>query len=123
MSRIDELIAEQCPRGVEYLPLGELGRWTGGGTPSKSRRDFWDDGTIPWLSPKDMHHPIIRDTEDHITPAAASGSTTNIVGRGAIAVVVRSSILDKRFPSALLECDMAINQDMKALTTNDLALP
>ena len=39
MSRLEELIAELCPAGVEYKTLGELGSFYGGIT-GKSKDDF-----------------------------------------------------------------------------------
>ena len=45
MSRIDELIKEKCPNGVEYRMLGELGRFYGGLT-GKSKDDFKDGNAI-----------------------------------------------------------------------------
>ena len=39
MSKIDELIAQYCPDGVEYKKLGELGVFYGGLT-GKSKTDF-----------------------------------------------------------------------------------
>ena len=39
MSKIDELIAQYCPNGVEYKKLGELGIFYGGLT-GKSKTDF-----------------------------------------------------------------------------------
>ena len=47
MSRIDKLIAKHCPNGVEFFSLADLGRWYGGGTPSKDKPEYWRDGTIP----------------------------------------------------------------------------
>lgn len=52
MSHIGDLIQQHCSDGVPYKALGEVGTWTGGGTPSKANRAYWDEGTIPWLSPK-----------------------------------------------------------------------
>jgi hypothetical protein len=118
MSRIDDLIAELCPGGVEFKALGEIGDWYGGGTPSKSRLDYWKDGTIPWVSPKDMGKPIIEVTEDYITEAAIKGSATRLVPANSIAVVVRSSILDRILPTALIPIPVALNQDMKAIVPN-----
>ena len=43
MSRIDELIAEHCPDGVPYLPMGEVGEFIRGNGLSKS--DLRDSGT------------------------------------------------------------------------------
>ncbi|MBR3327791.1 MAG: restriction endonuclease subunit S [Atopobiaceae bacterium] len=41
MSRLQELIREHCPDGVEYKALGELGAFYGGLT-GKSKKDFGD---------------------------------------------------------------------------------
>ena len=56
------------PEGWVWARLGQLGRWTGGGTPSKANAAFWANGTVPWVSPKDMKVDVIGDTEDFITP-------------------------------------------------------
>lgn len=88
MSKIDELIAAHCPDGISYEPLADIGEWYGGGTPSKSRLDYWRSGTIPWVSPKDMGRPIIDSTEDYITETAVNGSATRLVPANSVAVVV-----------------------------------
>lgn len=100
MSRIDDLIAEQCPDGVEMKTLRDIGTWFGGGTPSKLNLGYWRDGTIPWLSPKDMGRPIMSRTEDYITEAAVSGSATKLVPASSVAVVVRLSIVARVLPTA-----------------------
>ena len=42
MSRIDELIAEHCPAGVPFKPLGEVGTFVRGN--GLQKKDFVDDG-------------------------------------------------------------------------------
>lgn len=122
MSSFDAVIHEQCPEGVPFIPLGSLGTWCGGGTPSKSRPEFWKDGTIPWVSPKDMGRPIVSSAQDHITEAAVRASATKLVPSPAIVMVVRSSILDHTFPTALTTVPVALNQDMKAVVPDDRVL-
>lgn len=119
MSRIDALIAKHCPDGVRYEPLADIGDWYGGGTPSKSRLDFWRNGTIPWVSPKDMGRSVIDTTEDYITNEAIKASATKLVPSNSVAVVVRSSILDRILPIALIPVSVALNQDMKAVVPRD----
>jgi type I restriction enzyme, S subunit len=53
-------------KGWETIPFSKIGKFKGGGTPSKSRNDFWS-GTFPWVSPKDMKIPRIDDSIDHIS--------------------------------------------------------
>ena len=111
----DELLSFDGREDVSWSALGDIGIWFGGGTPSKSRKDYWDGGTIPWVSPKDMGRPIVDSSEDKITEAAIKGSSTKLVPKNSVAIVVRSSILDKVLPSALIPVPVTLNQDMKAV--------
>lgn len=97
------------------VPLGEVGRWFGGGTPSKSNPRYWTDGTIPWVSPKDMKQPLIDDAQDYITEAAVEESSTNMVEVGSVLVVARSGILQHTLPVAITTRRVALNQDIKAI--------
>ena len=97
------------------VTLGEVVEVTGGGTPSKRNPAFWDEGTIPWVSPKDMKVWEIEDSQDHVTEAAIEGSAAKWIEPGAVLVVVRGMILAHTFPAGLLRVRATINQDMKAL--------
>ena len=96
------------------VPLGKTGEWRGGGTPSKSRPDFWE-GSMPWVSPKDMKVLRVGDAEDHISEAAIQGSSVRLIPPGSLLMVVRGMILARAFPVALTTREVTINQDMKAL--------
>jgi type I restriction enzyme S subunit len=96
------------------VPLGKLGEWRGGGTPSKSRPEFWK-GELPWVSPKDMKVLYIADAQDHISPEAVEGSSVRLIPPGSLLMVVRGMILARAFPVALTVRAVTINQDMKAL--------
>lgn len=94
--------------------LGDVGDWMGGGTPSKSRPDFWI-GNLPWVSPKDMKVLHISDAQDHISTSAVENSSVRLIPPGSVLMVVRGMILDRAFPVALTTREVTINQDMKAL--------
>jgi type I restriction enzyme S subunit len=94
----------------------------GGGTPSKSEPQYWN-GTIPWITPKDMKRRELSDSLLRITEAAVQGSPAKLLQPGAVLVVVRGMILAHTFPSAILRRPAAINQDMKALMPGPTMLP
>ena len=94
--------------------LKYVARFVGGGTPDKSKPEFWN-GDIPWVSPKDMKTDEIFDTEDHITAEGLQSSATNLVGPGAALIVVRSGILRHSIPVAINRVPTALNQDMRAI--------
>ncbi|MDP1898207.1 MAG: restriction endonuclease subunit S, partial [Sulfurimicrobium sp.] len=111
------------PTGWRLLPLKELGFWVGGGTPSKAKPAYWETGTIPWVSPKDMKTERIHDSEDHITEQAVSESTANLIPTGSVLLVTRSGILRHTLPVAITTVPVTVNQDLKALTPKEGILP
>jgi type I restriction enzyme S subunit len=98
------------------VALGALGTWMGGGTPSKANAAFWTNGTVPWVSPKDMKVAVIGNTEDKVTAAAVEGSSTKYVPEGSVLMVMRSGILKHTFPVAITDRIVTLNQDLRALT-------
>jgi type I restriction enzyme, S subunit len=113
----------ELPNGWAVVPAGDLGDWRGGGTPSKSNDAFWTNGTIPWVSPKDMKRQYISDAEDHITEAAVAGSATQRVPENSILMVTRSGILQHSLPVAINTVPVTVNQDLKTLTPFEGILP
>lgn len=100
--------------GWSKVSLGQLGDILGGATPSKSNAEYWT-GNIPWVSPKDMKRSFIADAEDHVSELAISNSSLKKIPSGSLLMVVRGMILAHSFPVAITECEVTINQDMKAL--------
>jgi type I restriction enzyme, S subunit len=114
-------MTEIAPRWA-MAPLRMLGTWTGGGTPSKRVAAFWT-GDIAWVSPKDMKVFRIKDTEDHVTAEAIEQSAAALVPRGSVLVVTRSGILRHTLPVAVADIEVALNQDLKALTVSGEFVP
>lgn len=103
----------------ERARLKDLGRWYGGGTPSKSNSDFWAGGDVPWLSPKDMGPEVLASTIDHVSSVAIARSSTKLVPAGSVAVVTRSGILERTIPIAVVPFATTMNQDMKAVVPHE----
>ncbi len=103
--------------------LADLGTWHGGSTPSKTESAYWDGGSVPWLSPKDMGAKVLSGTQDHVTQYAVQSGRVRVVGRDSIAIVVRSGILERKVPIALVPFSTTLNQDMKALSVGPGVLP
>lgn len=101
------------PEGWRTARLDALADLVSGGTPSKSRPEWWA-GPVPWASPKDMKRLRLADTIDHISEEAAKAGS-RVVPAKTIFVVIRGMILAKALPVAMAEVPMAFNQDMKAV--------
>lgn len=109
----------QNEKAWDVVPFHKVGKFTSGGTPSKSRDDFWD-GTFPWVSPKDMKVEKISDSINHISESVFEETSLKKVLPNHLLIVVRGMILAHSFPVAINTVDVSINQDMKAINpTND----
>ena len=93
--------------------LDDCATFGSGGTPSKSRADFWT-GTIPWVSAKDLKVFRLHDAEDHVTPEAVDAGS-RLARAGSIFLLVRGMTLHNDVPICVAMRDMAFNQDIKAL--------
>jgi type I restriction enzyme, S subunit len=99
-------------------PLGDLVSIFGGGTPNRSRPDFYN-GPIPWITSKDMKRWDIHTSQERITQAGLDESATRLIPVGSVLVVIRSGILKHTLPIAIARRPVAINQDLKALVPNE----
>ncbi|MBI3015044.1 MAG: restriction endonuclease subunit S [Candidatus Tectomicrobia bacterium] len=107
----------EIPQTWDVVRLGTVAELLSGGTPSKSRPEWWR-GPIPWASPKDMKQPRLWDTQDHISQEALEDGSRLVPAR-TLFVVIRGMILAKDLPVAMTEVPMAFNQDMKAVIPAD----
>lgn len=108
-------MTEELPKGWAKIRLADVGQWYGGATPSKSKSEFWENGVIPWISPKDMRQEVLREIKDRITEEAVESSPVRLVPSNSVVFVVRSGILERKFPVALTVEEATLNQDMKAI--------
>ncbi|MDQ7882033.1 restriction endonuclease subunit S [Atlantibacter hermannii] len=109
----------EVPDHWELVPLKYLCNFSGGGTPTKDNLSYWQGGSVPWVSPKDMKSFWISETQDYVTPKAVSESSTNYIEEGSLLMVVRSGILQRNIPVAINIVKVTMNQDMKALRFNE----
>ncbi|EFO0754988.1 restriction endonuclease subunit S [Escherichia coli] len=81
---------------VEWVPVSELFQIKNGYTPSKSKKEFWENGTIPWFRLEDVrvNGRELNDSIQHINPLGVKGflfpknsifmSTTATIGEYAL---------------------------------------
>ena len=102
--------------------LKNCGSWYGGGTPSTTHPEYWENGTLLWITSKDMKSDLIEDTLMHTTMLGVENSSANYIEEPAILFVMRSGILRRTFPVCMVKKPFTVNQDLKALVPNDIDL-
>src|SRR5579884_4224169 len=104
----------ELPRNWAWVRLCDIGRLSGGMTPSMNRSDYWD-GDIVWLSPKDIKSDEVADSELKISALGLAETGLELYRPGCLFMVARSGILKRTFPVSINRAPAAANQDIKVL--------
>jgi type I restriction enzyme S subunit len=102
------------PQGWAWARLCDIGKLSGGMTPSMNRSDYWY-GDIVWLSPKDIKSDEVADSELRISAIGLTETGLELYRPGCLFMVARSGILKRTFPVSINRVPAAANQDMKVL--------
>ena len=113
MSKLDDLIQKLCPDGVEYKSIPELFHTRNGYTPSKSKKEYWENGTIPWFRMEDIRENgrILSEALQYVSESAVKGTpfpansiivaTSATIGEHALIKV--PSLANQRFTYLMLK--------------------
>ena len=112
----------KVPAHWEVVKLSYLAISKGGGTPPKDELQYWN-GSIPWVTPKDMKQQWITSTIDTLSEAALHASPVSMVEPGHVLIVFRSGILRHRIPVAINKVSVTVNQDVRAYDVSPRLLP
>ena len=81
--RVPELRFGEFDGEWEKTNLGEVSKVTSGGTPSRSKPNYWN-GSIPWISTSLIDFNIINKAEEHITEEGLSNSSAKLFPKGTL---------------------------------------
>ena len=83
-------------QGVEWreVRLGEIAKdIKSGGTPSRKNREYWKNGTIPWVKIQDIpEEGYVNDTEEKITEKGLNSSSAKLLPKGTILFTIFATI-------------------------------
>ena len=88
-----------------------------GATPSKDKREFWENGSIPWMSSGEVNLGKVYDVEGRITQLGYDKSSTKMVPEGSV-VIALAGQGKTRGTVALLKTSVCTNQSLAALVPN-----
>ena len=103
------------PEGWKIGTLTDVIKLMPGGTPKTSEPLYWDNGTIPFFSPKDVNGVYCFTTEKHITETGLNKCSSNLYPKDTIFITCRGTV----GKVCLTACDMAMNQSNYAIKAID----
>ncbi len=125
MTKLETLIQQLCPDGVEYKKLSEIFNTRNGYTPSKKIKEYWENGTVPWFRMEDIraNGRILDSALQLVSASAIKGkpfpansiivATSATIGEHALLTV--ESLANQRFTYLVLKPEYEDKFDIKFL--------
>jgi type I restriction enzyme S subunit len=90
-----------------HVLIEDFCKTSSGGTPSRSKSEFYKGGTIPWVKSGELNRGVVAYADEHITDAGLTNSSAKLVPPGTILLAMYGATVGK---VAKLETQAATNQ-------------
>ncbi|EFK6683303.1 restriction endonuclease [Escherichia coli] len=90
-----------------YLKIEDFCSTGSGGTPSRSKPEYYEGGDIPWIKSGDLKDSKIYDANEYITAAGLENSSAKIVEKDSILIAMYGATVGRL---AILGINAATNQ-------------
>lgn len=99
---------------TEWKELKDVCRLVTGATPSTSKKEYWENGTIPWMSSGEVNNKRIFYTGEKITELGYQSSSTTLVPIHSV-VIALAGQGKTRGKVAITEIELCTNQSLCSL--------
>ncbi|HEC1786650.1 TPA: restriction endonuclease subunit S, partial [Campylobacter lari] len=105
----------KLPQGWEVKKLGDIAEISSGGTPSRNKKEYWENGTIPWVKIKDIKEKFISTTEEFITEDGLKNSSAKLFKKGTLLYSIFATLGEV----AILDIDATTNQAIAGINIKE----
>ena len=77
------------------IAVGDVIKTTSGGTPSRKHNEYYDGGTIPWLTSSEVNLGFIDTTQNYITQAGFENSSAKWVPKNSVVIAMYGATAGK----------------------------
>jgi type I restriction enzyme, S subunit len=101
----------------QFLKAGKVLKLTAGGTPSTRVNEYWENGTIRWMSSGDVHQKRIFDVEGRITELGLRNSSAKLLPINSVVIALAGQGKTKG-TVAITKTELCSNQSVAAFLPN-----
>lgn len=106
----------EIPSYWEVGTLADIYKTTSGGTPSRAKMEYYENGIYQWVKSKELNNTFIIDTEEKITEAALKNSSAKILPKHSVLIAMYGATVGEY---GILAEPATCNQAICALIPNE----
>lgn len=109
-------LKREIPEGWKVKKLSEIATTGSGGTPLSTKKEYYENGDIPWINSGEVNMPFIVSTKNFITQKGLENSSAKIFKRGTILMAMYGATAGK---VSSMDIDASTNQAICAINPED----
>jgi len=91
----NEKLKRNIPQNWECVKIQEIAKTYSGGTPTSSKLEYYENGTIPWINSGELNNAYITSTSNFITELGLKESSAKLYPRNTILVALYGATAGK----------------------------
>lgn len=115
-SRFIEIFGDPQSSNLKRTKINEIGKCVSGATPDTSKSEYWNNGTIPWLTSGEVGAGRIFNTERKITLIGYNNSSTKLIPPHTL-VIALAGQGKTRATVGIAEIKLCTNQSVCSILT------
>lgn len=104
----------------KYTSLGSICKTGAGGTPLKSKKEYYENGNIPWLRSGEVNNRNIVDCEIKITEKGLNNSSAKLFPSGTVVIAMYGATAGQ---VGILNFESSTNQAVCGILPNEKFIP
>lgn len=119
-SKLNEIFSQKG-EGWEEKKLEKLSIIKSGGTPSRSKKEYWDESSIAWYSSGELNELFTKDPKRYITIEGLENSNAKVFPQGSLLIgmydtaALKMSIIDRDASFNQAICGIEPNKDINLI--------
>ena len=119
-SYLNQVFSQRGENNTVNVPIRELFKTGAGGTPLKSKKEFYEGGTIPWLVSGEVNNRNITVTKRLITQKGLEGSSAKMFPQNTVVIAMYGATAGE---VGILRLPVSTNQAVCGIYPNEKVLP
>lgn len=113
---INSLTTSEVPEGWQIKEIGEIAFTSSGGTPNRSNKSFFENGSIPWIKTGELKKRYIFSAEEYITEKAIKESSAKLIQPECVVIAMYGATIGQM---SILKIPAAMNQACCSITPHE----
>jgi len=109
-------LKREIPEGWEVKKLSDIATTGSGGTPLSTKKEYYENGNIPWINSGEVNMPFIVSTKNYITQKGLENSSAKMFNRGTILMAMYGATAGK---VSFMDIEACTNQAICAINPKE----